>query len=125
MTVDDEQTVKMFKALGDPTRLKIVRFLQCCPQCGTFDEQGQSRSVTETTVGDVCCSVLGSPDASSKLSFHLKELRQAGLIHMQRKGKFIVCSLVDGALQRLVEHLSVSESENVPDCCTSEPDSLR
>lgn len=107
----------MCKALGDPTRLRIIEFLQCCPQCGAFDEKGRSHDASQATVGEVCCSIFGSQEASSKLSFHLKELRQAGLIHMERKGKFVVCSVQTDALQELAAYLSSGGPKRASDCC--------
>jgi ArsR family transcriptional regulator len=96
----------MFKALGDPTRLAIFNFLRscCCPVA--VGEEGEVRPVDGPTVGEVCCSVTGSEKITSTVSFHLKELRQAGLITMERRGKNMVCGVERGALARLAAYFT-------------------
>jgi ArsR family transcriptional regulator len=100
----------MFKALGDPTRLRIFDYLRCCPI--TVDEEG--KELQGPTVTDVCCSVLGSDKITSTLSFHLKELRQAGLITMERRGKNMVCGIDREALATLADYFGESGSL---ECC--------
>jgi ArsR family transcriptional regulator, arsenate/arsenite/antimonite-responsive transcriptional repressor len=59
---DQERLVKMFKALGNPTRFEIVKFLVTHPGCIT---------------GDI---VEFLPIAQATVSQHLKVLREAGWI---------------------------------------------
>ena len=96
----------MFKALGDPTRLRIFEFLraQCCP-VAVEGETGDVRPLTGPTVGEVCCNVTGEPAITSTLSFHLKELRQAGLITMERQGRHMICGVNRDAVARLTAYL--------------------
>src|SRR2546421_10235789 len=77
----------MLKALGDPPRLRIFESLRscCCPV--PIGDSGQVSRTSGPTAGEVCCSVTGSEKINSKISFHLKELRNAGLITMERRGK--------------------------------------
>ena len=117
-----EDTAAMFKALGDPTRLKIFEFLRtCCCPVAVEEETGDVRPVTGPTVGDVCCNVTGAPVITSTVSFHLKELRQAGLITMHRRGKNMICGVNQDALARLAAYLSASLTEikgvQHNDCC--------
>ena len=65
-----KQAVKTFKALGDPTRLRIVKLLECGELC-------------------VCqlIAVLGM--GQSRISRHLSILKEAGLILDNRKGKWV------------------------------------
>jgi ArsR family transcriptional regulator len=109
----------MFKALGDPTRLRIFEFLraQCCP-VAIEDETGDVRPLTGPTVGEVCCHVTGEPAITSTVSFHLKELRQAGLITMERRGKNMICGVNREALTILAAYFDDS-TVNTPsrDCC--------
>ncbi len=69
---DDERLYWMFKALGNPVRLQIVRFVQQHPRCIGND------------------ILLHLPDAvaraQSTLSQHLKILRDAGLIEAECDG---------------------------------------
>lgn len=65
-----KQAVKLFKALGDPTRLRIVKLLEHGELC-------------------VCqlIAVLGM--GQSRISRHLSILKEAGLILDDRKGKWV------------------------------------
>jgi len=102
----------MFKALGDPTRLHIFEFLRscCCPVA--VDETGEVRPVSGPTVGEVCCHVTGAEQINSKISHHLKELRLAGLITVERRGKNMICGVNRAAIAALANYLSDSETSN-------------
>ncbi len=107
-----------FKALGDPTRLHIFEFLCacCCPVA--VEETGDVRLVAGPTVGEVCCRVLGTDKITSSVSFHLKELRLAGLITMERRGKNIICGINREAVAHLGTYFSRSLTETPSgDCC--------
>ena len=68
------QAVKVYKALGELTRLKIVRLL-------LVDEDK-----------DYCTSAIGEqlfPVASSTLSHHLKQLMDCGLLDQWKVGTYI------------------------------------
>ena len=116
--MDEKQRATAFKALGDPTRLRIFDFLRncCCPVA--IDDAGDVRPATGPTVGEVCCSVTGSVKVSSTMSFHLKELRTAGLITMERRGKTMVCAVDPGVIAELGRYFAaeVSKAECL-DCC--------
>lgn len=62
MPGEDERLVQIFKALGNPLRYKLVRYMVEHPQCIT---------------GDL---VAFSELAQSTVSQHLKVLREAGLV---------------------------------------------
>lgn len=108
----------MFKALGDPTRLRIFDFLCdcCCPVA--VEETGDVRPVLGPTVGEVCCQVTGADKITSSVSFHLKELRLAGLITVERRGKNMICGVNREAVASLASYLdqSVSSTRN-DECC--------
>lgn len=108
----------MFKALGDPTRLHIFEFLQSC--CGpvALEEDGSVRSVTGLTVGEICCHLTGAERVTSTISFHLKELRLAGLITVERRGKNMICAMNTEAVAGLKAYfartsLAAAGSEHV------------
>lgn len=103
----NDELAAMFKALGDPTRLRIFEFLQSqrCPVAVEGDT-GNVRPVTGPTVGEVCCNVTGATTITSTVSFHLKELRQAGLITMERRGKNMICGVNRDSAARLAAFLS-------------------
>lgn len=66
--IDDEQLAAMAKALGHPTRVKIVRLLAARNACVT---------------GDLVAEL---PLAQSTVSEHLRILREAGLIQGEIEG---------------------------------------
>lgn len=113
----------MFKALGDPTRLRIFDFLRCCCGSVAVGAEGEVRPVEGPTVGEVCCQVTGADKITSTISFHLKELRNAGLIVMERRGKNMICSLDRDALRTLANYLS-DEREKSSDCCEERQDNV-
>ena len=62
LSADEQHLLRMLKALSNPTRLGIIRYLRDNPQCITND------------------IVLATPLAQATVSQHLKVLREAGLI---------------------------------------------
>jgi ArsR family transcriptional regulator len=103
-----EELAEQFRALGDPSRLRVFEFLRSCCCCVAVDEtSGEVRPSDGVTVGEVCCAV---PIAPATVSQHLKQLRQAGLIVTQREGKFIRCGVDPRALARLAAYLGGDES---------------
>jgi len=71
-----------FRALGDPTRLRILAVLADATRC--------------------VCEIQEVVDVPGNLlSHHLKVLREAGLIEGERRGRWIDYHLVAGALEQL------------------------
>jgi ArsR family transcriptional regulator len=84
-----DKFAEMFKALSNPHRLKIfLRLVSCC-QPGTVT----SINASMESEGCACVGELGQDlgIVPSTISHHIKELRQAGLIHMERRGQKIEC----------------------------------
>ncbi len=110
--MDHKDKAVIFKALGDPTRVRVFEFLRscCCPVA--VGEEGEVRPVEGPTVGEICCSVMGSEKISSSLSFHLKELRNADLITMERRGKNMICGINHETLAGLADYFGKSNP-----CC--------
>ena len=108
----------VFKALGDPTRLRIFDFLRSC--CGpvAVEEGGDVRPVDGPTVGEVCCRVTGAERINSTVSHHLKELRLAGLIVMEKRGKHVICGVNRDAVAALAAYLTEpAKGESSDECC--------
>ena len=84
-----------FKALSNPNRLKIfMRLLDCCPpgtSCGMDKAQ-------KFCVGDLGDDLDIAP---STLSHHIKELNQAGLVQLERRGQNIDCCVVPERIDAL------------------------
>jgi ArsR family transcriptional regulator len=79
-----------FKALSNPHRLKIFLRLvsECCISIPEDELEGEAKSQGCACVGDFG-KFLGI--VPSTISHHLKELRQAGLIRMERRGQRMEC----------------------------------
>ena len=88
-----QNLAKIFRALGDPSRLAIFELVRDC--CGR-EEVGQSATDLRNSVSEIARQF----DLSlSTVSHHLKELRTAGLIKCERQGQHIFCSIDPEALQ--------------------------
>jgi ArsR family transcriptional regulator len=88
-----EKCSGMFKALSNPNRLKIfLRLMSCCVPSETTQI---GESVQSESEGCACVGDLGQDlgIVASTVSHHMKELRQAGLIRMERRGQKIDCSI--------------------------------
>lgn len=90
------------KVLGEPTRLRILECLRNCSEPCCFDD-GEAPGAT---VGFICCTLFEGKSAASKVSFHLKELRQAGLVRMERQGRFVLCTIREDTVAELLDALS-------------------
>jgi DNA-binding transcriptional ArsR family regulator len=113
--ISKEQLALIFKALGDPTRLGIFEMLRCCSGVGRgveVGEAGELRPAGSLSVGEVCCRFQGS---MSTISHHLKELRLAGLIRMEKRGRWIYCSLNPTVLDQVRAFLDRPHPELCPD----------
>lgn len=79
-----------FAAVADPTRLGIIRQLA---------HEGATC---------VCNIALAETVAPNLLSYHLKVLRDAGLVNAVRRGRWIDYSVTPGAIERLHAALPTS-----------------
>lgn len=84
-----EKFAEMFKALSNPNRLRLFMRLATCCQPGTVT----SISADADSEGCACVGELGKDldIVASTISHHMKELRQAGLVRMERRGQRIEC----------------------------------
>jgi DNA-binding transcriptional ArsR family regulator len=81
-----QDLAKIFRALGDPSRLAIFELIRECCQ----EDSGHSTTDLRNTVSEIAKRF----DLSlSTVSHHLKELRAAGLIKCERQGQRIFCSV--------------------------------
>jgi ArsR family transcriptional regulator len=95
-----EEVARLCHALSDPTRLAILDRLR-----------GGERCVCDLV------DLLGA--AQSRLSFHMKTLKDAGLVADRREGRWIHYSLNPEALHAIHEFLAFLRSGNAEDtaCC--------
>ena len=88
--VDAEGTARLFKALGDPARVRIVNLL--------------ATSEAQVCVCDIT-PVLGLAQAT--VSHHLKKLVDAGLLHREQRGTWAFYSVDAGALAQIGAIVSI------------------
>lgn len=93
----------MFKALGDPVRLRLLSLIASHPG------------------GQACvCEISSSFDVSQPtISHHLKMLRSAGLLDCERRGTWVYYWVIPAVLQQLSSVLNVNDHviETSPQCC--------
>ena len=83
-------TARLFHALSDPTRIRIVELLRHGERC-------------------VCDLTEAADAAQSRLSFHLKVLKNAGLVSDRREGRWIYYELRREALDSIKSVLASFE----------------
>lgn len=96
---------RMFKALGDPARLRLLSLIASNPG------------------GEACvCDIAASFDLSQPtISHHLKVLRTAGILDSERRGSWVYYRAIPEALQRLSTILHVDGGTPFPsDACSEE-----
>ncbi|HEY2499933.1 MAG TPA: metalloregulator ArsR/SmtB family transcription factor [Mycobacterium sp.] len=94
----------MFKALGDPARLRLMSLIASHPG------------------GEACvCEISVHFDVSQPtISHHLKLLRKAGLLECERRGTWVYYWVVPSVLQQLSLVLTVDDDhlvETSSGCC--------
>lgn len=96
----------MFKALSNPQRLRIFLTLtKCCASCEATEE-GMRRCV-----GDLGEDLDVGP---STVSHHMKELRQSGLVCVERRGQKVECWVNSDALQVLSAFFADAVDKRAP-----------
>jgi ArsR family transcriptional regulator len=80
-----DELAPLFKALADPLRLRLLSLIAC--------HDG----------GEACvCDLLGEFDVTApSVSYHLKILREAGLISSERRGTWVYYRALPGAMARM------------------------
>lgn len=91
----DPDLVRAFKALGDPTRLRILDLLRSAGQscCGLIsrDERGLCACDVERAIGL----------SQAAVSHHMAVLIQAGLVEAEKRGRWMFYARNETALARL------------------------
>ena len=102
-TADLDRVTLRFKALSDPNRLRIIDRLRSGERC--------------------VCDLTDALDAGqSLLSFHLKSLKDAGLVSDRREGRWAYYTLNTDALREVETFVGslatrVADSRWTPVCC--------
>ena len=105
---DIMEYAEKFKALSNPNRLKIFLRLvtECCLVISDDELEGEVRDQGCACVGDIG-KYLGI--VPSTISHHLKELRQAGLIKMERRGQKMECWIDPKTVEAMGAFFSLGE----------------
>ncbi|MCV7102537.1 ArsR/SmtB family transcription factor [Mycobacterium palustre] len=92
------ELASMFKALGDPVRLRLLSLIASHPG------------------GEACvCEISAAFDVSQPtISHHLKLLRSAGLLDCERRGTWVYYWAIPAALQRLSSVLQAEDRAGAP-----------
>ena len=104
--MDQEQIVKIFKALSNENRLKILETINNEAECTCNPEEIGVLDLQETPI---CCvdEIVDKFDmAQSSVSQHLKELHNAGLLQRRKKAQWVYYSVDRKVLEQLVEYLN-------------------
>ena len=88
MTVESTRAAELFAALADPARLRILAVLADAGRC-------------------VCDIRTAVPIAANLLSYHLRVLREAGLIEGARRGRWIDYRLCGKAAETIAAAVAV------------------
>lgn len=97
--MEDQRALDVFAALSQETRLRIVRLLVVAGPHG----------VPAGEIGEAMQA------SSSRISFHLSHLENAGLIESRREGRSIIYSASLPTLSGLIQFL-------MRDCCSGHPE---
>jgi ArsR family transcriptional regulator len=96
-----ERAVELFHALSDETRLEIISLLRKGERC--------------------VCELTDSLDAAqSRLSFHLRVLRDAGIVRDRKDGRWVHYELEPGAfeeMETLVASMKPRAVSRAQACC--------
>src|SRR5712691_5311891 len=100
---DTDRATRLFQALSDRTRLSILQRLRLGERC--------------------VCDLTDAMDAAqSRLSFHLKVLKDAGLVTDRREGRWMYYALNSETLSEAAEAIEAlasapSTAERKVECC--------
>jgi ArsR family transcriptional regulator len=93
--IDSARATRLFHALSDETRLRILERLRAGERC--------------------VCELTDALDAAqSRLSFHLKVLKDAGLVTDRREGRWMYYTIERESLGEMAELLETLASEPSP-----------
>ncbi len=116
-TMTQDELVKVFKALANENRLKILEAIRsnqaecsCCPE-----DIGLINS--DETEGAICCvdEIVGQFEmAQSTISQHLKELYNAGLLVRHKKAQWVYYTINRERLDELSGYLRQFATDLAP-----------
>ncbi|GAA5345974.1 ArsR family transcriptional regulator [Planifilum fimeticola] len=99
MTYDLEQLTLIARAFSDPIRLQIMDLIA---------KAGAETAVPSCCTKGMCvCDIQEALDMKqSKVSYHLKELKKAGLLHERKVGKWHYYAVNQDTIERFCRELN-------------------
>ncbi|WP_076258617.1 ArsR/SmtB family transcription factor [Intrasporangium flavum] len=90
---DAENVAAMFKALGDPVRLRLFS------------------NVASAAGGEACvCDIQDVGVSQPTVSHHLRKLREAGLLESERRGTWVYYRVASGVLATMAQLLAPADA---------------
>jgi ArsR family transcriptional regulator len=90
---DAEHAATMFKALGDPVRLRLFS------------------NIASSEGGEACvCDIQDVGVSQPTVSHHLKKLREAGLLESERRGTWVYYRVSPGGLAMMAQLLAPADA---------------
>ena len=117
-----ERLVALGRALSDPIRVRMLSMMADGRSCCDFSASGVPAAEGDEGIC-VCEFEEHFGMGQSKVSYHMKKLKDAGLVREDRRGKWVFYSLDREAAGRLLGEAAdrlLSSSENrsaVGECC--------
>ncbi|WP_228266636.1 ArsR/SmtB family transcription factor [Ornithinimicrobium ciconiae] len=96
-----EDLANVFKALADPTRVRLLQYL--------------AESASGTTCACHLPAALGITQPT--LSFHMRKLHDAGLVERDRRGRWVHYTVLPEALDRVRRFLALPERRDHDNGC--------
>ena len=117
-----DRLVALGRALSDPIRVRMLSMMADGRSCCDFSDS--SVPAVEGEEGICVCEFEDQFSmGQSKVSYHMKKLKDAGLVREERRGKWTFYSLdreaASGLLGEAADHLlsGASKRSVVGDCC--------
>ena len=96
MPLADKHLIEAFKAIADPTRLRVLRLLKQKGHCSLGKDDGMCARDIEERIK------LSQPT----ISHHMSILKKAGLVHAEKQGLWMWYRRNDKALRQLAAKLN-------------------
>lgn len=116
-----DRLVALGRALSDPIRVRMLGMMADGRGCCDFS--GSGVPADEGDEGICVCEFEDHFDmGQSKISYHIRKLKDAGLVREERRGKWSFYSLDRGAAEELLSEaadrlLSGPEQRSMGGCC--------
>ncbi len=105
------------KALGNPQRLQLFELIRSNTYC-CYVTSGGGRVEVGSPVGDLAREF---NLAASTVSHHLKELRTAELIEVERRGQFLYCRVREDVVRELLDFLAMKREARITAAAAAPP----